>query len=592
MKQSSFPIILLALIVLQLPGLAQQPKSAERERQAKSITGRVVNEGGQPIPNAAIYVNQMGVKRVSNRSLGTDEEGRFIADDLAVGTYYISAHVPGYVQVDNLTQETYYRLGDSATIRMTKGGVITGTVTSATGEPIVAVKVQVALVRDLDGRPVRRLPVYNERPTDDRGIYRLYGLPSGIYLVMATGQSQYFGIGSTAYDDNTPTYYPASTRDTAAEVIVRAGDEVTGIDIRYRGERGHAVSGNISGPVKADASPQGAFLITLTHAHSGAVAASGYIFEQMKKRSFAFYGVQDGEYELTARSATNADNVAASASSPRRVTVKGADVTGVELALVPLGSIAGRIILEPLQEAQRKAECEPKRRSSLEEILVTARRDEKADKDKSFGYWESITHSASSEAGEFTIQGLRAGRFRLESQLPGESWYVRALVLPGSTPAKQNSAAQNGLSLKQGEQISGVTVNLAEGAASLRGKVVSSIEGASLPSRLRVYLVPADRQQADNLLRYAEAGVQADGAFTLTSVAPGRYWLVARPLADSEVNETLPRPLAWDATDRANLRREAEAINAIVEFSLCQRVADYALRFAPTAPRPPAKKTD
>lgn len=187
---------------------------------------------------------------------------------------------------------------------------------------------------------------------------------------------------------------------------------------------------------------------------------------------------------------------------------------------------------------------------------------------------------------------MKAGRFHLESQLPGDGLYVRAMALPGPAPAKQNSAVQNGFSIRQGEQLSGLTINVAEGAASIRGKVTPSAEGGFLPPRLRVHLVPADREQAENVLRYGEAVAQADGSFTLTNIAPGRYWLVARAPGDAESNETTPRPASWDAASRAALRREGEAAGAALELSLCQRVADHALRYAPVAQKPPAKKTE
>jgi hypothetical protein len=62
-----------------------------------------------------------------------------------------------------------------------------------------------------------------------------------------------------------------------------------------------------------------------------------------------------------------------------------------------------------------------------------------------------------------------------------------------------------GLGLKSGDKVTGVMVMVAEGAASLRGKVVTGKEGAGLPSRLRVHLAPVDAALANDVLRYAEA---------------------------------------------------------------------------------------
>jgi hypothetical protein len=95
-------------------------------------------------------------------------------------------------------------------------------------------------------------------------------------------------------------------------------------------------------------------------------------------------------------------------------------------------------------------------------------------------------------------------------------------------------------------------------------------------------------QTADDLLRYAEAAVQSDGAFALTNVAPGRYWLIAREVSEVEAKERSPRRLSWTLSSRATLRREAEASNILLDLKPCQRVVDYELRYAPlTAPAKP-----
>jgi hypothetical protein len=107
---------------------------------------------------------------------------------------------------------------------------------------------------------------------------------------------------------------------------------------------------------------------------------------------------------------------------------------------------------------------------------------------------------------------------------------------------------------------------------------------------LRVHLVPAEQEAADDTLRFAEAVVQGDGKFTLSNLAPGRYWLVARQASEEDAIERFPRPLAWNLNSRANLRRDAEASNVIVDLKPCQRVSDYALRYAPATGTPKAKR--
>ena len=62
-----------------------------------------------------------------------------------------------------------------------------------------------------------------ERTTDDRGIYRFYGLPTGLLMLAGVSRNGNF---SSAYRNDAPTYSP-STRDTAAEIAVQAGEETT-----------------------------------------------------------------------------------------------------------------------------------------------------------------------------------------------------------------------------------------------------------------------------------------------------------------------------------------------------------------------------
>src|SRR5262249_4529256 len=89
----------------------------------------------------------------------------------------------------------YYRPGDQVTIRMTKGGVITGKVTDSQGQPAVQIPVQAIRLRDEKGRPARQVAkpfsTSEGANTDDRGIYRLHGLEPGVYLVSAGGGERF-----------------------------------------------------------------------------------------------------------------------------------------------------------------------------------------------------------------------------------------------------------------------------------------------------------------------------------------------------------------------------------------------------------------
>jgi hypothetical protein len=102
-------------------------------------------------------------------------------------------------------------------------------------------------------------------------------------------------------------------------------------------------------------------------------------------------------------------------------------------------------------------------------------------------------------------------------------------------------------------------------------------------SRYRIHLVPAESAAAENALRYGEARSGSDGSFAFKNLAPGKYWLLAKPLPESESTEVQTRPAAWEASERTKLRRETESSKNAVELQPCQRVSDYVLREKQTA---------
>jgi hypothetical protein len=363
-------------------------------------------------------------------------------------------------------------------------------------------------------------------------------------------------------------------------VTVRTGDEINGIDIRCRGDRGHIVSGTLSGSLGSGTGSRGVN-VSLARAASGAIESNTYASLRGGARGFALYGVPDGEYDLVAKMDIGTESSAASA--PRRVTVKGMDVTGLELALAPLGAIAGRVVLEALPESERTGDCKNKRGGSPDEMVIIARRDYNAGvKEQSASSILATTDATPDQKGEFRIPSLIAGRYRIETRLPTEDWFVRSITVPGPAPAKQQKDVMStGLPLSSGQRATDLTVMLAEGAAGLQGKVIPASEGASLPSRLRVHVVPAEADSADSVLRYSEVAVDNSGLFSIGNLAPGRYFMLARAVSDEEFMERDFRPMAWDATSRARLRHEAEAANVTIELQPCQRVIDYSLKYSP-----------
>jgi hypothetical protein len=569
-------LVIVAIIFAAFPlTTAQEDESKNAAPQTGAITGRVVSDTGQPIPHATVFVGAP-MNQVQSRVSMTDDNGEFQVEGLDASIYTLSASSPGYFLTprDPEGLPSYYRIGDSVTIPLVKGGVITGTVTSATGEPMVQVLVRLILLRDADGKPPVLGRFTNDRMTDDRGVYRIYGLMPGTYLVTAGGRGAY-GYMNNAYDGDAPTYAPSSTRDTAAEFTVRAGEETTA-DIRYRGEQGHVVSGMVSGPISTNSSTN----ITLAQVVGGVAIPSAVSFQQFLGKGFSFYGVADGEYELSAQSFFGRGE--SIGSEPRRITVKGADLSGIEVVVKELASIRGRVVLEP----STANECKNKRQPLFPETVVVARRSSKVTPQEQASVANFFGQGSPDKSGEFTLRNLAPGQFSLRARFFAKYWYLRSIVreAPGAEPARgaaaraRIDAARNGISLKFGERVSGVALTLAAGAASLRG-TLQPAEGETLPAKMFFDLVPAEKESAEDVLRFFRAPVAADGAFAFNNLPPGRYWALSRIAADSDPQSDAKLRLPEEADTRAKLRRDAEAAKTVIEFKPCQNVTGYQLPF-------------
>lgn len=556
-----------------------------------SIKGRVVADDGRPVVNAMLMAQSVNGP-TSVRPAQVDSEGKFSFDELPAAAYIIFADAPGYIDEAMSSGDPNdwprHLIGSQVRIKMIKGGVITGKVTNAKGDPIVGVPVRAVALNNPSTSPMDFLGTGGGE-SDDRGIYRIFGLKPGPYVVNAGGSGQ-FGFGmSNGFDLDVPTYHPSATRDTAIPVVVRSGDETTGIDIKYSGAEGHRISGFLLGAINAGArTAGGAIAIVLSPAGTQSVLSMALVSPMDQRRAFGFNGVADGEYDLSATFQTGQQNDPALVAT-KRVTVRGGDVTGVELTLAQLASIAGAITLDPIKPEDK---CD-QRGSQLIETVFAARRDDSRKSGSQMMTMLAGFGGTVNATGEFTARNLEAGRYRFEIKLPTAAWYVRAIKLPAAVagtnsqatpPAaaakpNQNYPWQGTVAIKSGQQISGVSIVVGQDAASLRGRVAVTPEATALPADLHVHLVPADPEQANDVLRYSETMITSDGNFAFSNVAPGRYFIVARVESSAETLGTSPRPSAWNPTARAKLRQEAEAAKVVVDLKPCERLTNYDLPF-------------
>jgi hypothetical protein len=590
---------LAASVPLQTP----RQSSAAKGSKGGTITGKVLLDG---VPTGEIQVSVTPLRQMSgsmnftamiarNESEETDDDGSFAVEGLEPGAYAISITAPGYIAASGLTGEDgkpiYYRPGDQVTIRMIKGGVITGRGTDAHGPPLVQVPGHSVRLRDEKSRPARASSRLfgnsgaGQAHTDDRGIYRIYGLEPGIYLVNAGGGEQ---MAATPFTADSPVYHPSGTVDVATEVKVQIGQESSGVDIAYSILPGHSVSGHLSGQF-ATGGVVSIAAVVLTHLKTGVPQAETISIGD--SHAFRVEGVPDGDFLVAAVSFAFSKEL--TAAPPQKIVVKGSDVTGLELTLGPITTIAGRVVIQPLTKEDETSGCKvgPVRR--VEDIIVAPHPSEKSKAAEQIPLVMDLTDSSQGlmtspdSKGEFTAQLPGGGSYHIETELLDDDLFLGSVTLPAESAGKPPKDASSGISVKNSERIAGVTVTIARGAASISGRVAPAAPGSNLPDKLKVYLVPVDKEAADNTLRYYDAHVRRDGSFEIKHIAPGRYYALTRLMSTEEWDEVNPRPIWWPASNRQKLRKEAETTNMTIEVKTCQQMKGTAISYG-AGPNPSA----
>jgi hypothetical protein len=164
------------------------------------ISGVVITEGaGTPVRRARVML--AGTELRGGRSVITDDSGQFAFLSVPAGRFTMTASKSGYV--DNAygakragRPGTPIQLADGqklerTTITLPRGGVITGVVLDDHGE--AAPGTQVRVLRYVSRTGEKTLQVAGSDSTDDRGMYRIFQLQPGEYVVNAIPRNQNAG---------------------------------------------------------------------------------------------------------------------------------------------------------------------------------------------------------------------------------------------------------------------------------------------------------------------------------------------------------------------------------------------------------------
>ena len=259
--------------------------------------------------------------------------------------------------------------------------------------------------------------------TDDKGQFRIGGLPAGKYRVKAMPMNM--GLPPEIRTDGTvevhyaQTYYPNSrTEKGAGRVEVQAGAEVGGIGIQLIRAPIVGVSGTIS------AMPRGAdrVMIELRQGWNmrggGSVKADG---------TFQIWRLDPGKYTISATWNANGQRLR---TAPVEVEVAETNVDHVELRVVPPSDIAGQVEFEdeqarqPPQPPQRQ---QPQGRQQTAQQAVPPQPPPLRLNIRDVSGGPSPQSVGIGADGSFRMEGVPPGRYRLAPSWGGV--YVKSMRL-------------------------------------------------------------------------------------------------------------------------------------------------------------------
>ena len=106
-----------------------------------------------------------------------------------------------------------------------------------------------------------------------------------------------------------------------------------------------------------------------------------------------------------------------------------------------------------------------------------------------------------------------------------------------------------------------------------------------MPAKLTMNLVPAEKESAEDVLRFFATPINSDRTFAFNNLPPGRYWALARVVNDAETQFNVDLRSPEGAEQRSQLRRAAEAAKTSIELKPCQNLTNYELLFNIKSPK-------
>jgi protocatechuate 3,4-dioxygenase beta subunit len=536
-------------------GAQGQPRDAQTAATpaTSSITGRVLSaDTGKPVKRAQVRVSGTGR---GGRSTITDDQGVYSVAALGAGSYTIIAAKNGFVdaiygQRRPLQAGTPLELADNqqaanVDLRLIRGGVITGHVLDEDGEPLVRAVVTIQRYQYLQGN--RQLTSAGGDQTDDRGMYRVFGLPAGDYYVSVNvaGLGQFLGRGLQqlaagigafggpggrggrggfgAPDESepsgyAPTYYPGVvSANEAGKIPVGPGQEVGGIDFQIQLVAFATVGGIVGG-----ADGNGGITVTLapqdTNAR-GPLAGTIVNGRTAQDGSFSIPNVPPGRYLAIARSGGRQNDQRIGVTP---VAVNGQNIGGLAISLQPEITMSGNITVEsagtpaPTDYSAFRVDA-----PEATPLPFTGGGPGGGGPGGRGG-----ANGRAAANGTFSISNLVPGKHYVritgqgltQGMTTGAQWNLKAVLAGGA------DVTDDGVDLKPGENVDNLTIVLTDRSTSLSG-TVRDASRTPVPA-LTVIAFAADQQYWRAQSRWIQAArTDQNGLYRLRGLPPGDYLL-------------------------------------------------------------------
>jgi len=324
------------------------PMAGSQTPAAGSIEGIVVSTGtSTPVPRATVTLETIGGRDVAEATTAVD--GHFEIPRVAPGEYQIFAVRDGFISGRRGAQFTVAAgRKTEVSLGIIPAGAISGRVLDWDGLPVVGIQVDaMTFTQDAMGRRV--LSVSRSAETNDLGEYRIYWVQPGPYFVRAdpgdygTKARELRLLRAVQPSEQKTqqfisTYFPSAVDAAGARLLnFRAGEVMTGADIRLIDARKHRVSGVVSTAGNRTSTD---VLLTPRNAASGITA---YSTTADRTGSFGLDNVVPGSYFLTAH-AKNKDGVETFGRIPIDVGI--ADIGNLSVALLPGYDLRIRLTIE------------------------------------------------------------------------------------------------------------------------------------------------------------------------------------------------------------------------------------------------------